>query len=203
MPTPFEGEDEASFTKRMKAYERRMNKRIDDRQSKPVSHRNLRKTITGMSEGEIIEAARVAIRNEMDDSMITQEPEETPPDLDRLLMTDKFSFEINGELIHFSKRMKASLRALLRLPRVANDQDYLALEASLPQMNDVDLDQLDGLSGTRQPPLTMLVHVGEYTIMEKKRVRALVDDFREEQAILGEGVLLAPFPDSSDESSGR
>ena len=201
MPTPFEGEDEASFTKRMKAFERRMNKRIDDRQSKPVSHSKLRKTITGMSEGEIIEAARAAIQNAMDDSMITQEPEETPPDLDRLLMADQFSFEINGELVYFSKRMEQALYSLLRLPPTADDMDYFNLDISLTNMQDVDLDQLDGMSG-RRPPLTMLVYVGgRYVIMAKERLRALIDEFREHQAILGEGILVAPFPSSESEES--
>ena len=199
MPTPFEGEEEAAFTKRMKAYGRRMNKRIDDRQSKPVSHSKLRKSITGMSDGEIIEAARVAIQDELDESMITQEPEETPADLDRLLMADNFSFSIGGELVYFSRKMEQSLYSLLRKPPVANDEDYLRLETSLVTMQDFDLDQLDGISG-RQPPLTMLVYVGgRYVIMRKVRVRAVIDEFREHQAILGEGILVAPFPSSESE----
>ena len=97
--------------------------------------------------------------------------------------------------------MKQALLSLLRLPREATERDYIALEFFLRRMDAVDVDQLDGMS-SNQPPLTMLVHVGEYTFMEKKRVRALVDDFREEQAILGEGVLLAPFPSSDEESPG-
>ena len=194
MPTPFEGEDVASFTKRMKAYERRMNKRIDDRQTKPVSHRKLRKAITGMSEGEIIEAARVSIQNELDDSMVTQEPEDVPPDLDRLIMSKSaFAMEINGELIYFSARMEEALHSLLRLPPSATEADYAALDASLQNMQDFDLDQLDGISG-RRPPLLMFVYVnGRYVVMNKKRVAEIIDEFRENQAILGEGVFVAPF----------
>ena len=35
--------------------------------------------------------------------------------------------------------------------------------------------------------------------MVKKRVKAIIDDFVEEQAILAEGVLLAPYPESGNE----
>ena len=201
MPTPFEGEDVASFTKRMKAYERRMNKRIDDRQTKPVSHRKLRKAITGMSEGEIIVAARVSIQNELDDSMVTQEPEDVPPDLDRLLMADDFAFEINGELIYFSARMEQALYSLLRLPPASTEADYAALDASLQNMQDFDLDQLDGISG-RRPPHLMFVFVNDrYVIMNKVHVASIIDEFREGQAVLGEGILVAPFPSSESEDS--
>ena len=74
-------------------------------------------------------------------------------------------------------------------------------------MDDVDLDQLDGMAG-REPPLTMLVHIGGplhtefsgYRIMRKRDVRRVIDEFREKQAILGEGILVAPFPSSESET---
>ena len=155
-----------------------------------------------MREGEIIEAARVSLQNELDDSMVTQEPEDVPPDLDRLIMSKSaFAMEINGELIYFSARMEQALYSLLRMPPIATDADYLLLDMSLQNMQDFDLDQLDGLS-SRRPPDLMFVYVGgRFVFMLKSRVRALIDEFREEQAILGEGILMAPFPESESEES--
>ena len=71
--------------------------------------------------------------------------------------------------------MKASVQAHLRgVPRMATEQDYQALEMALRTMENHDVDQLDGLSGTPQPPLSMLVHVGRFVVMEKRRVEELI-----------------------------
>ena len=146
-------------------------------------------------------AKRNAFENEFPGTIAvaTQEPEDVPPDVDRLLMADDFAFEINGELIYFSARMEQAVYSLLRLPPPATEADYAALDASLQNMQDFDLDQLDGLSG-RRPPLLMFVFVnGRHVLMNKVRVAGIIDDFREGQAVLGEGILVAPFPSSDSE----
>ena len=60
---------------------------------------------------------------------------------------------------------------------VATEDDYQTLEVALRQMPDFDVDQFD--SDDRL--FTMLVHVGHYVVMDKKRVQELVADFRREQ----------------------
>ena len=73
-----------------------------------VSQSKLRKTITGMNDGEIIEATRTKIQEELDDvlTMFDDDIQEVPPDFDRLLTDGKFFFDFNGQRVHFSKRMK-------------------------------------------------------------------------------------------------
>ena len=185
-PTPREGETEASWGRRMASYQRRMDKRIDERQSKPVSQKRMRQIITGQSEGSLMTSAITKIQEELGDTMTTPEPEETPVTLDRLLMANHFWFEApNGQVVWFSQRMKEATRALLQgAPRVAIERDYQLLERELRRMQDFEVDQYEHISAqTNQPPFSMLVRVGEWVAMEKRRVKELVDDFHREQEL--------------------
>ena len=194
MPEFVAGEDPARVDRLTKAYWKRMHKRMDDRRSKSVNQKTMRQSITGQSEGSLLQAAVDTIQEQLGDSMVTPEPEETPAIYDRLLMADKFWFQApNGQVVWFSQRMKEAVQALLQSPpQLASEDDYRRLEVDLRRMADFDVDQYDGLSGTDAPPLTMLVKVGTWFAMEKRRVRQLVDDLRTEQEIGND--LLPPTP---------